>query len=116
MPKCVNGNGVSQDDFAALVQYAKDNTLNFLIPGPEAPLVAGITDYFEEHAPAVKVFGPSTAASQLEGSKTFSKDFMKRHNIPTARYENFTDYDAARKHLDTIDYRVVIKADGLAAG
>ena len=116
VPKCVNGNGVSQDDFAALVQYAKDNTLNFLIPGPEAPLVAGITDYFEEHAPAVKVFGPSTAASQLEGSKTFSKDFMKRHNIPTARYENFTDYDAARKHLDTIDYRVVIKADGLAAG
>jgi phosphoribosylamine--glycine ligase len=116
VPKCVNGAGVSQDDFAALVQYAKDNSLNFLIPGPEAPLVAGITDYFEENAPNVKVFGPSTAASQLEGSKTFSKDFMKRHNIPTARYENFVDYEAARKHLDTIDYRVVIKADGLAAG
>jgi phosphoribosylamine--glycine ligase len=116
VPKCVNGAGVSQEDFAALVQYAKDNTLNFLIPGPEAPLVAGITDYFEENAPNVKVFGPSTAASQLEGSKTFSKDFMKRHNIPTARYENFVDYDAARKHLDSIDYRVVIKADGLAAG
>jgi phosphoribosylamine--glycine ligase len=116
VPKCVNGNGVSQEDFAALVQYAKDNSLNLLIPGPEAPLVAGITDYFEENAPNVKVFGPSTAAAQLEGSKTFSKDFMARHNIPTARYANFTDYDAARKHLDTVDYRVVIKADGLAAG
>jgi phosphoribosylamine-glycine ligase len=109
VPKCVNGAGVSQDDFAALVQYAKDNSLNFLVPGPEAPLVAGITDYFEEHAPSIKVFGPSTAASQLEGSKTFSKDFMKRHNIPTARYENFVDYEAARKHLDAIDYRVALK-------
>lgn len=116
MPKCVNGAGVSQDDFAALVQYAKDNSLNFLVPGPEAPLVAGITDFFEANAPNVKVFGPSKAAAQLEGSKTFSKDFMKRHNIPTARYENFVDYDAARKHLDSINYRVVIKADGLAAG
>ncbi|KAM0719405.1 hypothetical protein Q7P37_005310 [Cladosporium fusiforme] len=116
LPKCVNGAGVSQEDFAALVQYAKDNNLNFLVPGPEAPLVAGITDYFEENAPNVKVFGPSKAAAQLEGSKTFSKDFMKRHNIPTARYENFTDYEAARKHLDAVDYRVVIKADGLAAG
>lgn len=116
MPKCVNGAGVSQEDFAALVQYAKANNLNFLVPGPEAPLVAGITDYFEANAPDVKVFGPSKAAAQLEGSKTFSKDFMKRHNIPTARYENFTSYDAARAHLDAIDYRVVIKADGLAAG
>lgn len=116
MPKCVNGAGVSQEDFAALVQYAKSNNLNFLVPGPEAPLVAGITDYFEANAPDVKVFGPSKAAAQLEGSKTFSKDFMKRHNIPTARYENFTSYEAARAHLDSIDYRVVIKADGLAAG
>lgn len=98
------------------MQYAKDNNLNFLVPGPEAPLVAGITDYFEENAPDVNVFGPSKAAAQLEGSKTFSKDFMKRHNIPTARYENFTDYEAARQHLDAVDYRVVIKADGLAAG
>jgi phosphoribosylamine--glycine ligase len=78
--------------------------------------VAGIVDYFREHAPEIRCFGPSKAAARMEGSKTFSKDFMKRHAIPTARYENFSDYDAAKAHLDSIDYQVVIKADGLAAG
>lgn len=78
--------------------------------------MAGITDFFQKHAPDTKVFGPSEAAARMEGSKTFSKDFMKKHNIPTARYENFDNYEEATKHLDEIDYAVVIKADGLAAG
>ena len=79
-------------------------------------MVAGITDYFNRYASHVKVFGPSKGAAEMEGSKTFSKDFMKRHSIPTARYENFSDHDQALKYLDSLDYRAVIKADGLAAG
>ena len=75
-----------------------------------------MVDYFNKHAPEIQCFGPSKAAARMEGSKTFSKDFMKRHSIPTARYENFYDYELAKKHLETIEYRVVIKADGLAAG
>ncbi|KAK5166163.1 Bifunctional purine biosynthetic protein ADE1 [Saxophila tyrrhenica] len=114
--KCTNITSVSADDFPGLVKYAKDNNLNFCVPGPEAPLVAGIVDYFKQHASQIRCFGPSEAASRMEGSKTFSKDFMKRHSIPTARYENFSDHDAAKQHLDSIDYSVVIKADGLAAG
>ena len=78
--------------------------------------MAGIVDYFNKHVPEVQCFGPSKAAARMEGSKTFSKDFMKRNSIPTARYENFDDYEAARQHLDSVDYNVVIKADGLAAG
>lgn len=64
----------------------------------------------------IPCFGPSKAAARMEGSKTFAKDFMARHNIPTARYENFSAYEAAKAHLDAISYDVVIKADGLAAG
>jgi len=90
--------------------------VNLVVPGPEAPLVAGIVDFFAQHAPDVRCFGPSEAAARMEGSKTFSKDFMKEHNIPTAAYENFSDYKAACKYLDSIDHDVVIKADGLAAG
>jgi phosphoribosylamine--glycine ligase/phosphoribosylformylglycinamidine cyclo-ligase len=116
VPKCSNITNVSPDNFSALVDHAKANNLNFLVPGPEAPLVAGIVDHFQKHAPEIRSFGPNAAAARMEGSKTFSKDFMKKFNIPTARYENFTSYDAARQHLDQIDYRVVIKADGLAAG
>lgn len=98
------------------MQYAKSNDLNFCVPGPEAPLVEGVVDYFNKYASEIQCFGPNKAAARMEGSKTFSKDFMKRHSIPTARYENFYDYEQAKKHLETIDYRVVIKADGLAAG
>ena len=88
-----------------------------LIPGPEAPLVAGIVDYFQENGlKSIKAFGPSKAAARMEGSKTFSKDFMKRHNIPTAAYENFSKYDDAKAYLDSISHNVVIKASGLAAG
>lgn len=107
---------VEDTDFPGLVRYAKENNLNFLIPGPEAPLVAGITDHFNQNAPHIQVFGPSKAAAQMEGSKSFSKDFMKRHRIPTAAYETFTDFSAAKEYLDSISHSVVIKADGLAAG
>ncbi|KAK5111209.1 hypothetical protein LTR62_005237 [Meristemomyces frigidus] len=114
--KCQNITSVKDTDCAALVKHANDHNLNFLIPGPEAPLVAGITDHFNKYAPTVQVFGPSEAAARMEGSKTFSKDFMKRHMIPTAAYENFTDYNAARNYLDVVSHPVVIKADGLAGG
>lgn len=107
---------VSAEDFPGLVQYANSNRLNFCVPGPEAPLVAGVVDHFRAHAPEIKCFGPSKAAAEMEGSKTFSKDFMQRHAIPTARYANFSAHAAAAAHLDAVAYRVVIKADGLAAG
>jgi phosphoribosylamine--glycine ligase len=115
-----NVESIRPDDFSGLVRFAKEKGVGLVVPGPEAPLVEGITDYFEENMNAeegrIKVFGPSRAAARMEGSKTFSKDFMKRHNIPTARFENFSSFDEARKYLDTIDHAVVIKASGLAAG
>ncbi|KAK5162635.1 Bifunctional purine biosynthetic protein ade1 [Oleoguttula sp. CCFEE 6159] len=114
--KCTNVDSVSAEDFAALARFAKEHGINLLVPGPEAPLVAGIADYFQQHVAGVGCFGPSKLAARMEGSKTFSKDFMKAHNIPTAAYENFNDYEKAKKYLDTVDHDVVIKADGLAAG
>ncbi|KAF1362160.1 phosphoribosylamine--glycine ligase [Lizonia empirigonia] len=114
--KVTNVTTVKDTDFPALVAFAKEKDVNFLIPGPEAPLVAGIVDYFAQHAPSIKAFGPSEAAATMEGSKTFSKDFMKRHRIPTAAYENFSSYDQAAAYLDSISHNVVIKASGLAAG
>jgi len=107
---------ISSIDFAALADFAHKQHINLLLPGPEAPLVAGIVDAFRQHAPGIACFGPTQAAARMEGSKTFSKDFMKRFSIPTASYENFDDYDAARQYLDHIDHDIVIKADGLAAG
>ena len=107
---------VSPDDFAALAELSKGKRVNLLIPGPEAPLVAGIVDYYHDHVPGVWVFGPSKEAARMEGSKTFAKEFMKSNRIPTARFESFDDFESARKHLDQVDYDVVIKADGLAAG
>lgn len=115
--KVTNVSSVKDTDFAALVAFATEKNINLLIPGPEAPLVAGIVDFFKDNGAAhIRAFGPSQAAATMEGSKTFSKDFMKRHNIPTAAYENFSSYDAARAYLDTITHSVVIKASGLAAG
>lgn len=115
-PKVSNITSVADSDFAGLVSFAKKNNINFLIPGPEAPLVAGIVDYFAQHVPSIRAFGPSGAAARMEGSKTFSKDFMKRHSIPTAAYENFSSHAAATEYLDSIAHNVVIKASGLAAG
>lgn len=115
--KVTNISDVKDSDFAGLVKFAEEKNVNLLIPGPEAPLVAGIVDFFAKNGPkGIRAFGPSEAPATMEGSKTFSKDFMKRHNIPTAAYENFNSYDAAKAYLDTISHNVVIKASGLAAG
>lgn len=111
--KIANAN-IKGDDYPGLVAFAQENGINLVVPGSEATLVDGIHGYFQ--AVGIRVFGPSKVAARLEGSKTFSKDFMKSHNIPTAVYRNFTDYEPARKYLDSVDHNVVIKADGLAGG
>ncbi|KAL3495638.1 phosphoribosylglycinamide synthetase [Aspergillus germanicus] len=111
--KIENAN-IKGDDYPGLVAFAQKNHVNLVVPGPEAPLVDGIQGYFQ--AVGIRCFGPSKAAARMEGSKAFSKDFMKRQNIPTAAYENFTDYEKARQYLDSVSHNVVIKADGLAGG
>ena len=104
-------------DFAAVKRYVKKNAITMIIVGPEAPLVAGIADFFKD-LPEVAVIGPSAAGAQLEGSKDFAKEFMARHNIPTAAYKTFTaaEIDGAIAFLDTFKAPYVLKADGLAAG
>lgn len=101
-------------DFPALVQFAKGNAVELTIVGPEAPLVDGVVDYFSDADLAC--FGPKKGAAQLEGSKTFTKDFLARHNIPTADYQSFTQLDRALAYLKEKGAPIVIKADGLAAG
>lgn len=101
-------------DFSGLTDFAKNNGVDLTIVGPEVPLVEGIVDYFSAHNLAC--FGPSKGAAQLEGSKTFTKDFLARHNIPTAAYQSFTDIDPALAYLHEKGAPIVIKADGLAAG
>ena len=101
-------------DFPALVAFANSHDVALTIVGPEAPLVAGVVDYFREHG--LRCFGPSQNAAQLEGSKAFTKDFLHRHGIPTAKYRNFTDIDAAIAYVHEQGVPIVIKADGLAAG
>ncbi|TPX10804.1 uncharacterized protein E0L32_008193 [Thyridium curvatum] len=114
IPKVTNNTSVSAEDFPGLVGLAQREQINLVVPGPEAPLVAGIESHFRNVG--IPCFGPSMAAATLEGSKTFSKDFMKRHNIPTAAYENFSDYHKASEYINSISHDVVIKATGLAAG
>lgn len=114
LPKVTNNTTVAADDYPALVELARKERLNLVVPGPEAPLVDGIEAYFRDAG--IPCFGPSKDAARLEGSKTFSKDFMKKHNIPTAAYENFDDYEKASAYLKTVKHNVVIKATGLAAG
>jgi phosphoribosylamine---glycine ligase len=101
-------------DFAALEAFARTQNIGLTIVGPEAPLVQGIVDHFT--LAGLPCFGPSKGAAQLEGSKAFTKDFLKRHQIPTAAYENFTDVEAALAYLKQQQMPIVIKADGLAAG
>ncbi|MBP7694445.1 MAG: phosphoribosylamine--glycine ligase [Anaerolineales bacterium] len=105
---------VPADDVSGLTALARDQRVDLVIIGPEAPLAAGLTDALR--AGGIPVFGPSQAAAQIEASKAFAKAFMVRHGLPTARYAAFTDFDAALRHLLKIDYPVVIKASGLAAG
>jgi phosphoribosylamine---glycine ligase len=101
-------------DFPALIAFAQDNEIDLVIPGPEAPLVAGITDAME--AASIPCIGPSRAAAQLEGSKAFTKELCDAAGIPTAQWERFDDADAARAFVRRRGAPVVVKADGLAAG
>jgi len=101
-------------DFPALIAFARANAVELTIVGPEAPLVAGIVDEFERHG--LRCFGPHQGAAQLEGSKAFTKDFLARHNIPTAAYRNFTEIEPALAYLRERGAPIVVKADGLAAG
>lgn len=105
---------IAGGDFAKLVEFALSNQVNLVVPGPEQPLVDGIETHFRKVG--IPTFGPSEKAAAMEGSKTFSKDFMAKHNIPTAAFGNFTDFEAAKKYVDSVDHNVVIKASGLAAG
>lgn len=97
-----------------LVAFATTEKIDLTIVGPEAPLVIGVVDAFR--AAGLKIFGPTKNAAQLEGSKSFTKDFLARHNIPTAHYAVFTDTDQALAYLDKVGAPIVVKADGLAAG
>ena len=121
---CAPGNGgiseiaecvdVAITDHDAIVAFCRSNSIEFVIVGPEAPLVAGLAD--DLSAQGIKVFGPSKAAAQLEGSKGFTKDLCAEYSIPTASYKRFTDRETALVYLDTQTLPIVVKADGLAAG
>ncbi|MGB0360169.1 MAG: phosphoribosylamine--glycine ligase [Endozoicomonas sp.] len=101
-------------DISGLTQFARQENIALTIVGPEAPLVAGIVDQFEEAG--LPIFGPRQAAAQLEGSKAFMKKILARHNIPTATYQNFTDIEPAKAYVKQQGAPIVVKADGLAAG
>jgi phosphoribosylamine--glycine ligase len=104
---------INVDDLDGLSDFAQKNNC-FTVVGPEAPLAAGIVDKFNQRG--LKVFGPSQKAAQLESSKIWAKNFMKRNDIPTARFEIFDDAQKAQDYVQSLDYNVVVKADGLAAG
>ena len=105
---------VALTDPVALADFAQQEQITLTVVGPEAPLAAGIVDIFRERG--MKIFGPTRKAAQLESSKDFAKAFMERHGIPTARYQTFSDADAAHRYIDEQGAPIVIKADGLAAG
>jgi phosphoribosylamine--glycine ligase len=109
--RCVS---TKANDVAALVDLARAEGVNLAVIGPEEPLTLGLTDALE--AAGVAVAGPSRAAAEMEGSKVFSKEFMARHGVPTAAFQVFQDYEAARRHVEKRGAPVVVKADGLAAG
>ncbi|EME3971774.1 phosphoribosylamine--glycine ligase [Vibrio fluvialis] len=105
---------IAVEDVAGLVAFAQDNAIELTIVGPEAPLVIGVVDAFR--TAGLPIFGPTQAAAQLEGSKAFTKDFLARHNIPTAAYANFTEIEPALAYVREQGAPIVVKADGLAAG
>jgi phosphoribosylamine--glycine ligase / phosphoribosylformylglycinamidine cyclo-ligase len=105
---------IPAEDAAGLAAFARRQGVDLVVIGPEAPLAAGLADVLR--AAGVRVFGPGRTAAEIESSKSFSKHFMARHGIPSARFAVFSDLDAALRHLNEIDYPVVIKASGLAAG
>ncbi len=112
-PKLANV-AIGVSEFSKLADFAQANEVALTIVGPEVPLVDGIVDFFTERGLAC--FGPSKGAAQLEGSKAFTKDFLARHNIPTAEYKNFTEVETALAYLAEKGAPIVVKADGLAAG
>ena len=105
---------LSVSDLDGLVRFAESNAIDYTVVGPEAPLVGGLVDRFE--AKGLRCFGPKADCARLEGSKAFTKEFLNRHNIPTAAYGTFTDVDQALAYLDDVGAPIVVKADGLAAG
>ena len=112
-PVCTNV-GIAVDDIPELAEFADKNAVGLTIVGPEGPLVAGICDYFAERG--LDCFGPSAQAAQLEGSKSFTKDFMERHGVPSGEHQTFTDLGDAQAYVRARGAPIVIKADGLAAG
>ncbi len=109
--ECVN---IKADSLNELVNFAVLNNIDLAVIGPEGPLVEGLTDMLEEKG--IKIFGPCKKGAQLEGSKSYSKDFMKKYNIPSAKYEVYTDSEKAKEGLKHFNVPLVVKADGLAAG
>ena len=111
---------LSVSDFEGIAKFSEENDVNMIVVGPEVPLVEGIHDYFteKEELKHINIIGPKKLGAQLEGSKKFSKEFMERHNIPTARYKAFTaeTLEEGFKFLETLNPPYVLKADGLAAG
>ena len=105
---------ISVDDHAAIVAFCKDRRINLVIIGPEAPLASGMADSLS--AEGIRCLGPKRGAARIESSKVFAKDFMARHQIPTARYATFSNFDEAVRYFESVDYPTVIKASGLAAG
>jgi phosphoribosylamine---glycine ligase len=105
---------IAISDPVALADFAEKEKIALTVVGPEAPLSQGVVDVFRKRG--LRIFGPTKAAAQLESSKAFAKDFMKRHKIPTAAYDTFTDPAAAHAYIDQIGAPIVVKADGLAAG
>src|SRR5262249_47370333 len=101
-------------DVKALADFAQAEKIALTVVGPEAPLSQGVVDEFRSRG--LRIFGPTKAAAQLESSKAFAKDFMKRHGIPTAAYDTFSDATAAHAYVDKLGAPIVVKADGLAAG
>ncbi|MFM7226493.1 MAG: phosphoribosylamine--glycine ligase, partial [Betaproteobacteria bacterium] len=105
---------IALTDPTQLADFAEQENIALTVVGPEAPLAAGIVDVFRERG--LKIFGPTQRAAQLEASKDFAKAFMQRHGIPTAKYQTFTDADAAHAYVNQQGAPIVVKADGLAAG
>ncbi len=108
------GENIAMSDFDTLADFCETNGVDLTIVGPEAPLVEGIVDYFE--ARGLTIFGPSAAAAQLEGSKIFMKNFLARHNVPTAKYVETDSLEVAYQFINTLEAPIVVKADGLCGG
>ena len=105
---------IDLNNFSAIEDFCVDKKIGLVIIGPEQPLVDGLSDFLQSKG--IKTFGPSQAAAQLEGSKTFSKDFFVKYGIPTAGYASFNDFEEANTYLENVEFPTVVKADGLAAG